>query len=153
MASSYIRVNKWPNLSLGTKFAPSNCVTVVEAIVVYLSIGAPFGVLQFFTEEVKSPMRIATRSVLAILFWPYFAISSSLARRKEWQSEKSSVPDMTALFRIAGHSNPQLARICYERGRRKMAEKKARDVESGPATWNAPSRTIDQVAVDVTFQP
>lgn len=122
-ASDYKRVKYPQKLSLGTRLAQFTCVTIVEAVIVYLSIGAPFGVLQFFSHQGQRPIAVAAKSLAAMLLWPYFAVSWNLARKK-WHKivRTSGKPDMTLLFEIAGHSNPELATLCYERRRRRISE-------------------------------
>ena len=50
-------------------------MTAAEFIVVYLSSGAPFGVLVFFSRRSPYLIRRIAESVLAALFWPLVAIS------------------------------------------------------------------------------
>lgn len=48
-------------------------VSVLEAAIIYLSAGAPFGVLVYFSSRNSSAARTLYLTVLAILFWPVFA--------------------------------------------------------------------------------
>ena len=111
-------------------------MSLVEAIIIYLSAGAPFGVLVFFSK--RTSIRAAVSySLVATIAWPIVGtqrLYRSLARRKDrpqtvgeiseikvLQRLADEVPAETAeLFEIAGHPNPWLATNCYARARKKV---------------------------------
>ena len=74
-------------------------VTAAEFFVVYLSSGAPFGVLVFFSRWSPSIVRRIGESVLAALFWPVVALSWThrrlLLRHRGRQPRPSAVPSPT----------------------------------------------------------
>lgn len=50
-------------------------MTIADLIVVYLSCGAPFGVLVFLSRHSRPTIRTIAQSVLAAIFWPLVAVS------------------------------------------------------------------------------
>jgi hypothetical protein len=50
-------------------------VTIADIIVVYLSCGAPFGVLVFLSKHARPSVRTMGESLLAAVFWPIVALS------------------------------------------------------------------------------
>ena len=50
-------------------------MTIADLIVVYLSCGAPFGVLVFLSRHSRPTIRTIAQSFLAATFWPLVAIS------------------------------------------------------------------------------
>ena len=140
-----------------------------EFVIIYLSAGAPFGVLLLFSRRLKFSSATLLQTVLAVVFWPYFAISRFGVHYKRSERKGNSSPRvdstskgraellwpreighrMTAeerdviegyceltgalfeswpetefasaeLFRIAGHSNPEIGARCLSRQRRKQ---------------------------------
>ncbi len=115
-------------------------MSLLEAIIIYLSAGAPFGVLVLFSQKsVPAPMA-ASNALLATLAWPIFGtyrLYRGLYRRRNAQIRADSdvttlqvlqglsreIPtDAAELFEIAGHSNPWVATNCYARARKKVIE-------------------------------
>ncbi len=111
---------------------------LLEVIIIYLSAGAPFGVLVLFSQK-SSPAPIAAiYALLATLTWPIFGtyrLYRGLFRKRSRQIRFDSdadplevlerlsqeVPTGAAeLFEIAGHSNPWVATNCYARARKKV---------------------------------
>ncbi|HEX6280490.1 MAG TPA: hypothetical protein VFZ49_10825 [Pyrinomonadaceae bacterium] len=60
---------------------------------------------------------------------------------------------MTVLFEIAGHSNPKLAKICYERGRRRIAEGALKVVEASPDINQVLAVAVEQPVAAATSHP
>lgn len=118
-------------------------MSLVEALIIYLSAGAPFGVLVFFSQK-NSRAASVVYSLLATIAWPIFGgyrVYRSLYRRRISNSNVVSafesqadvirllerlsveVPTKDAeLFAIAGHPNPWLATNCYVRSRKKVID-------------------------------
>ncbi|HQU92582.1 MAG TPA: hypothetical protein PLK77_09810 [Pyrinomonadaceae bacterium] len=107
-----------------------------EALIIYLSAGAPFGVLVFFSQRTSTRTAVGY-SILATAAWPIVAarrLARSLSRREDRKRTSSDaspievledlaheVPSETLeLFEIAGHPNPWLATNCYSRSRKKV---------------------------------
>ena len=109
-------------------------MSLFEALIIYLSAGAPFGVLVFFSQ--RTPPRTAVLySLIATVAWPIVAaqrVFRSFSIREDRTPTETSllevlhgladeVPGETAeLFEIAGHPNPWLATNCYVRSRKKV---------------------------------
>ena len=131
-------------------------MTLVDAIVVYLSIGAPFGVLQTFARERRGILETAAISLLAMLAWPYLAISWSLgffsgpSIGKQVPEQNQVGYDLADLFRISGHSNPNLAKVCYERGRRRISERGSEPLADGPDVAQIPPVVIEKQILSAT---
>jgi len=111
-------------------------VSLFEALMIYLSAGAPFGVLVFFSQRPPT-LSAAAHSVLATVGWPVIAgqrIYRSVVRRNDRQQVRGDVSELEVLhglakevpvetaelFEIAGHSNPWLATNCYARSRKNV---------------------------------
>jgi hypothetical protein len=111
-------------------------VSFFEALIIYLSAGAPFGVLVFFSQRTSTRTAVGY-SILATAAWPIVAarrVARSLSRREDRKRTPSDasplevlqnlaheVPSETLeLFVIAGHPNPWLATNCYARSRRRV---------------------------------
>lgn len=69
-------------------------MTLVDLLIIYLSIGAPFGVLAFFGQSWSSRRPIAVRTAIAVAFWPILLatrlhkrFSEALADTKNTKSE------------------------------------------------------------------
>lgn len=96
-------------------------VSILDAIVIYLSVGAPFGVLRFFSDHDKRRSTSLLFAALSIVGWPYAAlklVAPFVAGQVDPTPEISSSP--AELFVISGHPHPELASICYRRARRKV---------------------------------
>lgn len=48
-------------------------MTLLEALIIYLSVGAPFGVLVYFSSRGSTATRILYLTIVATLLWPIFA--------------------------------------------------------------------------------
>lgn len=100
-------------------------VSILEAIVIYLSIGAPFGVLRLLSGPGERRSTTILLATVSVLVWPYSAIRQliySLNRRLtrfRGDPAQESSPELS-LFAISGHPRPELAAICYRRARRKV---------------------------------
>jgi hypothetical protein len=111
-------------------------VSLLEAIIIYLSAGAPFGVLVFFSQRSTARIRIVY-ALLATFAWPI--VGGNRLYRSFWrradrndtfheaeplevlQSLIDEVPvEPAELFEIAGHPNPWLATSCYTRSRKRV---------------------------------
>ncbi len=115
-------------------------VSLLEAIIIYLSAGAPFGVLGFFSQKSVAASTSIFYALAATLAWPFFgsyrlykSISRSTDRNTGSLAGESPLETLKALiiedpteaselFEIAGHSNPWLATNCYVRTRRRVIE-------------------------------
>lgn len=113
---------------------------LLEALIIYLSAGAPFGVLVLFSQRSASTPIAAFNALLATLAWPMFGtyrLFRGIFRKRDRQVRSDAdadsldvlkrlslqVPsDVAELFQIAGHSNPWVATNCYARARRKVLE-------------------------------
>lgn len=67
-------------------------MSLAEFSVVYLSSGAPFGVLVFFSKRSNSRLRSIVASVAAAVFWPLFAISWSHHRLLQQRQKAGHTP-------------------------------------------------------------
>jgi hypothetical protein len=112
-------------------------VSVLEAIIIYLSAGAPFGALAFFSRK-ASGLPPLIHSIIATVGWPIIGaqrIYRKVRRRGDQKliaaasdeplevlrSLTAEVPIEPAdIFNIAGHPNPWLATVCYSRSRKKL---------------------------------
>jgi len=119
-------------------------VSPVEAIIIYLSIGAPFGVLVLFSQRTSKTASVVYAS-LATAGWPILgtyrlyrsltrAGSSSRAGAGSVVESQDDLIDLlerlskqvpteqAELFAIAGHPNPWMATNCYARARKKVID-------------------------------
>ena len=115
-------------------------VSLLETVIIYLSAGAPFGVLVLFSQR-STPVPVATfKALLATVAWPVFGtyrLYRGLARQRHRPTRPDSDVDplevleriskerpteAAELFSIAGHSNPWIATNCYARSRKKVIE-------------------------------
>jgi len=106
-------------------FAVPKAVSILDAIVIYLSVGAPFGVLRFFSDRNRRHSAAMLLAAGAVLAWPFFAVRqlfSLLTKRTSEPLEETGQghsPEFS-LFVISGHPRPELASVCYRRARRKV---------------------------------
>lgn len=142
-------------------------VSVLEAIIIYLSAGAPFGALEFFSRKAsgRSPF---LHSIFATVGWPIIGAKRLFLRAQRYTSHaplavrddqplevlKSLLDEAPVepaeLFEIAGHSNPWIATVCYTRSRNKVIcshidrlrpESTIQATENEPHASNRPAET------------
>ncbi len=110
-----------------------------EALIIYLSAGAPFGALVFFSRRSARALAVFY-AIVATFAWPIFGsyrIYRSIVRRKDQSPHVAGevasadllegllkeVPVESAeIFEVAGHPNPWLATNCYARSRKKVIQ-------------------------------
>jgi hypothetical protein len=133
---------------------------LLEVLIIYLSAGAPFGVLVLFSRK-SSPQPLAVLyALLATLTWPIFGtyrLCRGISRKRERhvRFDPSSqplealeiisreLPTTTAeLFEIAGHSNPWVATNCYARARKKVIASHIERLSKTPEPYTAPPMTV-----------
>ena len=73
---------------------------MADLIVVYLSCGAPFGVLVFLSKHSRPTARTIAESILAAVFWPLLAISWThrrlLVRHQDRRIDADSAAEISA---------------------------------------------------------
>lgn len=137
----------------------------VEAIIIYLSAGAPFGVLVLFSQKSAPAPIAAFNALLATLAWPMFGtyrLYRGLSRKRGGQTlsdregsqlevlrrlSREIPSDVAELFDIAGHSNPWVATICYARARKKVIESHIDRVSKAPMESRKPSSSFSNESV------
>ncbi|MDI1241613.1 MAG: hypothetical protein PSX80_06795 [bacterium] len=115
-------------------------MTFLEAIIIYLSVGAPFGVLVFFSRRPVSSATAFLYALTATAAWPVFG-TYRLYRgrfrqspgRSEYDLDRTPLEVLTRvsrevpveaaeIFEVAGHSNPWIATNCYARARKRVID-------------------------------
>ena len=115
-------------------------MSFIEVIIIYLSAGAPFGVLMVFSRRSNSVWTVVFYGLLATLGWPvlggfrfYRALTRATDRRTIGHSDDEMLEVLTGLseevpteaaefFEIAGHPNSLLATNCYARARKRVID-------------------------------
>ena len=133
---------------------------LLEALIIYLSAGAPFGVLVLFSQRSAPTPFAAFNALLATLAWPMFGtyrLYRGIFRKRDRQVLPDSggtplevlqrlsreVPhDAAELFDIAGHSNPWVATNCYARARKKVIASHIERISKTSAESHKPSISL-----------
>jgi hypothetical protein len=135
-------------------------VSILEALVIYLSVGAPFGVLRFFSGLNEQVWKSWLFAAIAVLLWPWSAIKQVVIllapASRSWSHAggEPSLPD-PSLFVISGHPHPELAAICYQRARRKviLGRSFGNIADISETRHTAPTTTNDPHADDSQLVP
>ena len=135
-------------------------MSLLEAIIIYLSAGAPFGVLVFFSRRSAPAPLAILNAFLATAGWPIVGthrLYRGLVRSRDRQQRvdpaeapidvlrrlSQQVPSEQAeLFEIAGHPNPWLATNCYARSRKRVIDshiERSSEISPGDRTPNEPA--------------
>lgn len=140
-------------------------MSLLEAVIIYLAAGAPFGVLVLFSQRSAATPIAAFNAVLATLAWPMFGtyrLYRGIIRKRDRQVRSDleggplevlqrlsqQVPhDAAELFDIAGHSNPWVATNCYARARKKVIVSHIERISKTPMESRKPSISLPDGAV------
>jgi hypothetical protein len=133
-------------------------MSLLDAIIIYLSAGAPFGVLVLFSQKSATARITVMNAFLAIFVWPisgtyrlYRGLFGHLRSNSDGgplevlQQLSQEIPTNVAeLFDIAGHSNPWVATNCYARARKRVIQSHIDRLSKFPVDSQVPSLLSDE---------